>query len=1114
MIGVTLAFLLTPAQVEAYNSPVRELWAFRSVIDKRARIATFALAKDFWLSYDATYCNVYKFWKGDVKFNGAVYTTEHGPQPTSQGGSIFENSTEESQWVYQKGGVTKGFTPRFRGYFFDSVDAKKVVLQYDFELEGQKGTIFETPTMLWEKGKPVGLQRQFLIGTRAKSVITPIALNGVQIGLKPYASASGVASQKYMGMSPEMPDAKSPFFIKGSLATVQTLINPVMSEPAGQVQLVSTANEILATARISDGGKSYEANQGGGNQTKGDLREPGLAFRGYQLEFAPERMPTLVPNQSPNVNRKIDSVFFLSTDDFEMKGRFLVNLTGWLKVTKGGLYQFRLTSDDGSRLYLRGEKVVDNDGVHNAEKKVGSVELDPGSHPLRIDYFNNAEEGVLQLEWKTPDATEWEIVPDEAFETIADEVHVVAPGFKKVMDSLWPQRPGDGRPEVSVHPSLSLSTPRPEGFTPRVGGIDFLPNGDLVLCTWDPEGAVFQLSGVQTGDPSKVKVKKIAQGLAEPLGIKYVNGNIYVLQKQELTKLVDNNGDGVIDEFYALANNWGVTENFHEFAFGLVYKDGYFYGNLAIAIDPGGRSTGVQEKARGRVVKINGKTGDFEYVASGLRTPNGIALNTKGEIFLTDNQGDWNPSCKLFQLIPGAFYGNRSVEPGIKATDTLPVCWFPQGEIGNSTSQPATFEYGPYKGQMIVGDVTHGGLKRVFMEKVNGLYQGTAFRLTQGLEAGINRVVIGPDKAIYVGGIGSTGNWGQEGKERFGLQRLAYNGKSTFEMLSVKPAKNGAEIEFTQPLNAQLFPLSLDEYFVQQWKYVPTIDYGGPKVDEQRLAVKGISMSSDRKKMFLQFDGVKPGYVVYFRLPSSVRSATNELLWSTEAWSTVNSIPNRIGGLQPVPTKSFVAGISEAEKMEGFVSLFDGKSTDSFRGYRRQDMPKGWVINEGTLTYIPGVGGGDIITKDQFKDFELRLDWKIQTGGNSGIMYHVKETRGASYETGVEMQILDDAKHPDGKLTTRRAGSLYDIYELSKPTAYGANEWNSIRIVARGTKVEHWMNGVKVVEYDRTSADYKARFAKSKFKDWPEFAKYDEGHIAFQDHGDLVAFRNIRIRKF
>jgi hypothetical protein len=295
---------------------------------------------------------------------------------------------------------------------------------------------------------------------------------------------------------------------------------------------------------------------------------------------------------------------------------------------------------------------------------------------------------------------------------------------------------------------------------------------------------------------------------------------------------------------------------------------------------------------------------------------------------------------------------------------------------------------------------------------------------------------------------------------------------------------------------------------------VPTIDYGGPKVDEQRLAVKGISMSADRKKMFLQFDGVKPGYVVYFRLPSSVRSATNELLWSTEAWSTVNSIPNRIGGLQPVPTKSFVAGMSEAEKMEGFVSLFDGKSTDSFRGYRRQDMPKGWVINEGTLTYIPGVGGGDIITKDQFKDFELRLDWKIQTGGNSGIMYHVKETRGASYETGVEMQILDDAKHPDGKLTTRRAGSLYDIYELSKPTAYGANEWNSIRIVARGTKVEHWMNGVKVVEYDRTSADYKARFAKSKFKDWPEFAKYDEGHIAFQDHGDLVAFRNIRIRKF
>lgn len=1105
MIALAAALLMHPfTETEIKNVPPRPLWAFRSVIDKRARIATLALAKDYWISYDATHCSVYKFWKGDVKFNGAVYTTEHGPQPTSDGGSIFENDTEKPVWIYRKGTETKLFTPRFRGYFFDKADQTKVTFQYDIDIEGQKATLFETPQLLWEAGKAVGLNRKFEIGTYSKGSIRPSMLRGVQLGLIEPKSSTGVAKNDLFGAAQINFGSGKATLFDGNLSTIRTWFVPVLRQDKTEKE----ESEVFANI-------SNEAPQGGGNQKKDDLREQGLAFRGYQLEYNLERIPKLVPNQSPNVNKKVDNILFLSADDFEMTGRFYVNITGWIKAPAGGLYQFRISSDDGSRLIVNGETIINHDGIHAAEPKTGSLELPTGSHPIQIEYFNSEKEAVLQLEWKKPNDTKWEIVPDEAYETLADEVHVVAPGFKKILDSLWSQRPGDVTPEVGVHPSFTLSTPRPEGFTPRVGGIDFLPNGDMVLCTWDPEGAVYQISGVQTGDPAKVKVKEIAKGLAEPLGIKYWNGNIYVLQKQELTKLVDNNGDGVIDEYFALANNFGVTENFHEFSFGLVIKDGYFYGTLAIAIDPGGRSTGAQEWARGRVLKINAKTGDFEYVASGLRTPNGITLSQKGEIFLTDNQGDWIPSCKLLEFTPGAFYGNRSVEPEKMkdAAEVLPVCWFPQGEIGNSTSQPAPFDFGPYKGQMIVGDVTHGGLKRVFLEKVNGRYQGTAFRMTQGLEAGINRVIIGPDKAIYVGGIGSTGNWGQEGKERFGLQRLAYNGKSTFEMLSVKPAKNGAEIEFTEPISADLLPLSLDDYVIQQWTYKPTVAYGGPKIDEEKLTVKGITMSPDRKKIFLQFDGLKTNRVVYLKMPDSLRSTNGTLLWGTEAWSTVNSIPNRVGNLPFVATKPTAAGMSSLDAADGFKSIFDGKNFDNLRGYRRKDMPKGWAINDGALTFVPGLGGGDIITKEQFKDFELRLDWKISPGGNSGIMYRVKETRGAGFETGIEMQVLDDAKHPDGKNALTSAGSAYGLIAPSKKVVHGPGEWNLVRIIAKGTKVEHWLNGVKVVEYDRSSPEFKQRLEKSKFKDWPEFAKYDEGHIVFQDHGDLVAYRNIRIKK-
>ena len=772
-------------------------------------------------------------------------------------------------------------------------------------------------------------------------------------------------------------------------------------------------------------------------------------------------------------------------------------------------------SDDGSRLFVDDEKIVDNDGVHTAIAVEGGKELGPGVHPIKVEYFNTTPEEYLQLEWKKPGDKTWEVVPDDAFETIADEVRVVSPGFKQVIDLLFPQRPGDGRPEVDVHPSFDLTTPRPKDFNPRVGGIDFYPDGRMVMCTWDPDGAVYEISGVMTGDPAKVKIKRIAAGLAEPLGIKIVGKDIFVAQKQEITRLRDLDGDGIIDEYYTLCNKFGVTDNFHEFTFGLEYDKGFLYATLAIGIDPGGRSTAKQNMDRGRAMKINAITGDFDFVVSGLRTPNGVAKGLEGKIFLTDNQGDWLPSCKLIELTPGAFYGNRSVDPeGMKnVKDVLPAIWFPQGEIGNSTTEPALFDYGPYKGQMIVGDVTHGGLKRCFLEKVNGRYQGTAFRMTQGLEAGINRVRIGPDKAIYVGGIGSTGNWGQEGKERYGLQRLAYNGKTTFEVVAVRPAKNGAELEFTEPLKDNGLPYYLSDYFVSNWTYVPENTYGGPKVDEKELPVKSITISKDRKKMFLEFDGQKTNRVLYIKLPAELQSSTNELLWATESWSTVNAIPNRTGKISPVNEIASKSVLSAEEKAQGFQFLFDGTNTNAFRGYKRQNLPRGWVLSDGILAYVPGVEGGDIITKEEFGDFDLRLEWKIATGGNSGVMYHVQETKDATFETGIEMQVLDDAKHPDGKNPLTSAGSAYGLYAPTQKVVLPANNWNSIRIVSKGNHVEHWMNGVKIVEYEKGSQDFKDRLSKSKFKDWSDFAKFTTGHLAFQDHGDTVAFRNIRIRK-
>lgn len=208
--------------------------------------------------------------------------------------------------------------------------------------------------------------------------------------------------------------------------------------------------------------------------------------------------------------------------------------------------------------------------------------------------------------------------------------------------------------------------------------------------------------------------------------------------------------------------------------------------------------------------------------------------------------------------------------------------------------------------------------------------------------------------------------------------------------------------------------------------------------------------------------------------------------------------------------------LTAAEKEEGWQLLFDGKSMEHFRGFRKESVPEGWVVENGAIT-LAGEGAGDIITKEQYEDFELSIDWKIAEGGNSGIFYHVSEdtTYANTYNSGPEMQILDDERHPDAKQGVngnRKAGSLYDLIPLSTPAVKPAGEWNTARLVAKDGKVEHWLNGKKVVEYELGTAEWDSMIAKSKFAPMKGFGAEGKGHIALQDHGDPVWFKNIKIR--
>lgn len=193
-------------------------------------------------------------------------------------------------------------------------------------------------------------------------------------------------------------------------------------------------------------------------------------------------------------------------------------------------------------------------------------------------------------------------------------------------------------------------------------------------------------------------------------------------------------------------------------------------------------------------------------------------------------------------------------------------------------------------------------------------------------------------------------------------------------------------------------------------------------------------------------------------------------------------------------------------------TLFDGKEIKGLRGYKQREVPKNWVIENGTLKTVPG-RATDLITSEKYTNFEFEVEWKVAPGGNSGIIYNVAETSGPTYSTGTEYQLLDDARHGDGKNPKTSAGALYALIAPPKGKKWNpAGEWNQSKIVARNGRIQHYLNGEKVVEYDWSSPEVKELVKKSKFASMKEFMSQSGGHIAIQHHGEEAWFRNIRVR--
>ena len=378
------------------------------------------------------------------------------------------------------------------------------------------------------------------------------------------------------------------------------------------------------------------------------------------------------------------------------------------------------------------------------------------------------------------------VVPTSVLSTEAGVVRVTSPGCKYCEGAT--DTAGDGLRLDAVNPNYDLTNLRPPGFEPHVSGMDFLADGRMVMTTsgdvssggWVPNpdsGEVYLLDHV-TGATSagQVTYKMVADKLRNPMGIQVIGDKYYVSERGQLTELSpDTNGDGLMEK-KQLAT-WPNGGNFHEFAFGLIHDDDYFYLARSVAINNGGATTDPQpgtaaghvHQDRSQDVAGLDRRGRPAHAQRRRLRPRGRHLRQRqpGRLAAGEQDGPDQAGPLLQPLHQPARPARQ------QAGHASPSCGCRTTRSPTRRRNPVLIKDGPFKGQMMWGDVTYGGLQRGFLEKVDGEFQGAVFRHSAGLEAGVNRTIIGPDGAIYVGGIGEGGNWGEDNKLRFGLQKLS-----------------------------------------------------------------------------------------------------------------------------------------------------------------------------------------------------------------------------------------------------------------------------------------------------------------------------------------------------
>jgi hypothetical protein len=511
--------------------------------------------------------------------------------------------------------------------------------------------------------------------------------------------------------------------------------------------------------------------------------------------------------------------------------------------------------------------------------------------------------------------------------------------------------PGYTQAAVTFSPAASFccgTTSNPNNNNPLVGGMDVFPDGRVVVAEWGVPASVYILSGLQGGN-TDIQVTEFAKGLDNVMGLRIVNGVIYVMEKEGLTQLLDTDNDGIADEYNSINEDFSSNNSMLNFPYDLGYLNGSFYAAMSSDVHTGGMDWGSSSwpntpalSGRSTMYKLN-LDGTSQKWAGGFRNPNGMGTNGN-DIFVSENEGSWTPSSKVINVRQGRFYGHRTVPPetlqtantvGSTVNESPPVVWG-TWEIsgtagyaanhftGRSWGNPIVLRHGPYRGHMLVPDLVNSEpnkVVRIFVENVGGELQGVIFPFVKNyVTAGIHRIQEAPDGSLYLGMLGSTGGWGSRSGMQKGFHVLRPNSTVPFEVLAMRSKGQGVfELEFTKPVGAAAAQAS--SYTVTSWRQVPVETYGGGRnTSRAALTVASATVSGDNMRVTLQINGMptaaelvsQPGRVVKVAFATALTAQDNSVLFTHFAAYTLNQYgpgtDYQVVSVQPGTSRTTQAG--------------------------------------------------------------------------------------------------------------------------------------------------------------------------------------------------------------